>query len=292
LMAKTNRDSLVNKIILVTGSTDGIGKETATALASLGAEIIVHGRNPEKTQKTVREMKATSNNEQISYLIADFTDLNQIREMATELQEKYTRLDVLINNAGVYNSRRIDTDTGVERTFLINHLAPFTLTNLLLPILKSSAPSRIINVSSQVHSMGRLDFEDLGFKKGYFGMMAYSRSKLANLLFTYELDRRLKGSGVTVNTLHPGHVATNIWGDAAPLIGSAVIRLMKWISLSPEEGADNSIYLASSPDLDNISGQYFMKREPVRSSSMSYDRETAARLWQVSEELTGITSKS
>jgi NAD(P)-dependent dehydrogenase (short-subunit alcohol dehydrogenase family) len=291
-MAKLNRDLLVNKIILVTGSTDGIGKETATALASLGAEIIVHGRNPEKTQKTVREIKDLSNNEQISYLIADFTDLNQIREMATELQEKYSRLDVLINNAGVYNSRRIDTDTGVERTFLINHLAPFTLTNLLLPILKASAPSRIVNVSSQVHSMGRLDFEDLGFKKGYFGMMAYSRSKLANMLFTYELDRRLKGSGVTVNGLHPGHVATNIWGDAAPLIGSAVKRLMKWISLSPEEGADNSIYLASSADLDNISGQYFMKREPVRSSTRSYDRETAARLWQVSEELTEITSKS
>jgi retinol dehydrogenase-14 len=291
-MAKLNRDSLVNKIILVTGSTDGIGKETATALASLGAEIIVHGRNPEKTQKTVREIKDLTNNELISYLIADFTDLNQVREMATELQEKYSRLDVLINNAGGYNSRRIDTDTGVERTFLINHLAPFTLTNLLLPILKDSAPSRIINVSSQVHSMGRLNFEDLGFKKGYFGMLAYSRSKLANMLFTYELDRRLKGSGVSVNALHPGHVGTNIWADAAPLIGSAVKRLMKWISLSPEEGADNSIYLASSPDLNNISGLYFMKREPVRSSSRSYDRETAARLWQVSEELTGITSKS
>jgi len=167
----------------------------------------------------------------------------------------------------------------------IKYLAPFILSNLLLPLLEKNAPSRIINVSSQVHRLVQLDFGDLGSSKRYYGMKAYARSKLANILFTYELDRRLKGSGVTVNALHPGYIPTNIWIETVPLVGPAVRALINRISMTPEEGADNTIYLASSLDTSDVSGKYYIKRRPVNSSSGSYDLEIAARLWQVSENL-------
>ncbi len=276
------------KVCLVTGATAGIGKVTATALAAQGAEMVIHGRNPEKTELTANQIKAETGNEQISYLLADFSDLDQVRELAVEFQNKFDHLHVLVNNAGGFFNRRIPTSYGVEMTFLVNHLAPFLLTNLLLNTLKNSPPARVINISSEAHRQDQINFEDIGFEKGYFGIKAYARSKLANILFTYELARRLEGTGVFVNALHPGHIATDIWKTNFGLIGPALKRMMSLFSLTPEEGAENSIYLATSPEVEGIHGKYFIKNEPARSSATTYDVGTARALWEFSAELTDL----
>ena len=279
---------LTGKIYLVTGATAGIGKITASALAGQGAQLVVHGRNKAKTEETVQEIKASTGNQQVSYLLADFSDLDQVRTLAKNFQDRYQHLHLLVNNAGGFFNKRTPTPYGVELTFLVNHLAPFLLTNLLLDTLKNSAPSRIINVSSEAHRQDQMDFENLDFKKGYFGIKAYARSKLANILFTYQLARRLVGTGVTVNALHPGHIATDIWKTNFGLIGHALKRIMGLFSLTPEEGAENSIFLAASPTLEGVNGKYFIKNEPAQSSPVSYDEETARRLWDVSADLTSL----
>ncbi len=279
---------LTGKIYLVTGATAGIGKVTASALAGQGAQLVVHGRNKAKTEETVQEIKASTGNQQVSYLLADFSDLDQVRTLAKNFQDRYQHLHLLVNNAGGFFNKRTPTPYGVELTFLVNHLAPFLLTNLLLDTLKNSAPSRIINVSSEAHRQDQMDFENLDFKKGYFGIKAYARSKLANILFTYQLARRLVGTGVTVNALHPGHIATDIWKTNFGLIGHALKRIMGLFSLTPEEGAENSIFLAASPTLEGVNGKYFIKNEPAQSSPVSYDEETARRLWDVSADLTSL----
>ncbi|RLD07191.1 MAG: short-chain dehydrogenase [Chloroflexota bacterium] len=279
---------LTGKIYLVTGATAGIGKVTASALAGQGAQLVVHGRNKAKTEETVQEIKASTGNQQVSYLLADFSDLDQVRTLAKNFQDRYQHLHLLVNNAGGFFNKRTPTPYGVELTFLVNHLAPFLLTNLLLDTLKNSAPSRIINVSSEAHRQDQMDFENLDFKKGYFGIKAYARSKLANILFTYQLARRLVGTGVTVNALHPGHIATDIWKTNFGLIGHALKRIMGLFSLTPEEGAENSIFLAASPSLEGVNGKYFIKNEPAQSSPVSYDEETARRLWDVSADLTSL----
>jgi len=279
---------LTGKIYLVTGATAGIGKVTASALAGQGAQLVVHGRNKAKTEETVQEIKASTGNQQVSYLLADFSDLDQVRTLAKNFQDRYQHLHLLVNNAGGFFNKRTPTPYGVELTFLVNHLAPFLLTNLLLDTLKNSAPSRIINVSSEAHRQDQMDFENLDFKKGYFGIKAYARSKLANILFTYQLARRLEGTGVTVNALHPGHIATDIWKTNFGLIGHALKRIMGLFSLTPEEGAENSIFLAASPTLEGVNGKYFIKNEPAQSSPVSYDEETARRLWDVSADLTSL----
>ena len=279
---------LTGKIYLVTGATAGIGKVTASALAGQGAQLVVHGRNKAKTEETIQEIKASTGNQQVSYLLADFSDLDQVRTLAKNFQDRYQHLHLLVNNAGGFFNKRTPTPYGVELTFLVNHLAPFLLTNLLLDTLKNSAPSRIINVSSEAHRQDQMDFENLDFKKGYFGIKAYARSKLANILFTYQLARRLVGTGVTVNALHPGHIATDIWKTNFGLIGHALKRIMGLFSLTPEEGAENSIFLAASPTLEGVNGKYFIKNEPAQSSPVSYDEETARRLWDVSADLTSL----
>ena len=279
---------MAGKLCLVTGATAGIGKITATALASQGAELVIHGRNQEKAEITVNKIKAETGNHQVSYLLADFSDLDQVRELVKKFQDRYDCLHLLVNNAGGFFNKRISTSYGVEMTFLVNHLAPFLLTNLLQGTIKNSSPARIINVSSEGHRQGKIDFNDLSFEKGYFGMKAYGRSKLANILFTYELARRLEGTGVTVNALHPGHIATDIWKTNFGVIGPALKRIMGLFSLTPEEGAENSIYLASSPEVEGIHGKYFIKNEPAQSSSASYDQEIARRLWKLSAELTSL----
>ncbi len=278
--------NMLEKVCLVTGATAGIGKVTAEALAARGAEVIICGRNQEKADNTVREIIRRTGNHAVSYLLADFSDLQQVQELAQSFQERHTRLDVLVNNAGAFFNKKVDSAYGVEMTFLVNHLAPFLLTNLLLDTLKNSKPSRIINVASEGHRQGDLNFEDLGFKKGYFGMKAYGRSKLANILFSYELARRLEGTGVDVNVLHPGHIATDMWKTSFPVIGLALKGLMSLILLTPEEGADNTIYLATSPEVEGISGKYFIKREPAESSPLSQDKEVAKRLGEISANLT------
>ena len=273
------------KVCLVTGSTAGIGKATATALAGQGAEVIVVGRNLEKAEAVVQVIKSETGNDAVHYLLADFTDLQQVRALARTFEEKFSNLDVLVNNAGAFYNTQCETSYGVEMTFLVNHLAPFLLTNLLLEMLQRSSPARIINVSSDAQQYGTMDFNDLGLQRRYVGMKAYARSKLANILFTYELARQLAGKGVTVNAVHPGHVATDIWKTNFPLVGTLLKWVMGLFALTPEQGADNSIYLATSPDVDGITGNYFVKRESVQSSPLSYDGELAQRLWQVSKDL-------
>lgn len=276
---------MVGKVCLVTGATAGIGRVTAAALAGKGAQVVIHGRNKTKAEETVGEIISETGNTRISYLLADFSHLDEVRRMADQFQEQHDHLHVLVNNAGAFFNRRKLSNDGVEMTFLVNHLAPFLLTNLLLDPLKKSAPSRIINISSEGHRQGVIDMDDLDSSKGYFGMKAYGRSKLANLLFTYELARRLEGSGATVNALHPGHIATDIWKTEFGFFGPFLKWLMSKVALTPQEGAENSIYLASSPEVEGISGKYFIKNEPASSSAASNDEDSARALWALSEKL-------
>jgi NAD(P)-dependent dehydrogenase (short-subunit alcohol dehydrogenase family) len=279
---------MAGKVCLVTGATSGIGRVVATALAAQGAEVIVAGRHQPKADETVSWIKSETGNHAVRYLLADFSDLGQVRDLASAVKERSSRLDVLVNNAGTFFNTRHETPYGVEMTFLVNHLAPFLLTNLLLKTLQKSAPARIVNVSSAAHQYDTMNFDDLGFKRGYVGMKAYARSKLANVLFTYELARRLDGSQVTVNAVHPGHVATDMWKTNFPLIGPALKWVMGFFARTPEQGADTVIYLASSPEVEGISGKYFADREAVQSSPLSYDKEVAQRLWQISKDLTRL----
>ena len=280
--------SLKGKTCLVTGATSGIGRVTALALAAQGAELVVVGRNRQKAEETARWISTETGNEAVRYLLADFSDLGQVRELAQAFKNRYSRLDVLVNNAGAFFNARQETPYGVEMTFLVNHLAPFVLTNLLLDTIRDSAPARIVNVSSDAHKYDSMNFDDLGFEHGYVGMRAYARSKLANVLFTTELARRLAGSGVTVNALHPGHVATDIWKTSFPVIGPALKWAMGLFALTPEQGADTVIYLASSPEVEGTTGAYFARREPVESSPISRDERISQRLWEISERLTSI----
>ena len=276
------------KVCMVTGATSGIGQVTAAALAAQGAHVIVVGRNRAKAQQVVGEIRRQTGNDAVWYLLADFSDLQQVRELAAAFSAQYSQLDVLVNNAGTYFNTRHPAPGGVEMTFHVNHLAHFLLTNLLLDTLTASAPARIVNVTSRAHEYDNMDFDDLGFERSYFGMKAYARSKLANLLFTYELARRLAGSGVTVNAVHPGGVATDIWRTNFPVLGPAIKWVMSLFALTPEEGADTLIYLASSPDVEGVTGKYFVEREAIASSPLSYDEQVAARLWEVSEQLTAV----
>lgn len=279
---------MIGKVCLVTGATSGIGQITAAALAAQGAEVIVHGRNRQKAEETARRIRAETGNDAVHVLLADFADLDQVRALAVALQARFGRLDVLINNAGAYFNTRQRTPVGVEKTFLVNHLAPFLLTNLLLEQLQKSAPARIINLSSDAHRYGTLDLDDLTFRRFYFGFWAYARSKLANILFTYELARRLGDGEVTANAVHPGHVATDIWRTNFSLIGPIVKWTMGLFAVTPEQGADNSIYLATAPEVAGVTGEYFVKREPVASSPLSRNEALARRLWEVSETLASL----
>ena len=276
------------KICLVTGATSGIGRATAATLASLGAEVILVGRNPQKAERVAADIRAASGNPNVHVLLADFTDLDQVRALAATFRERFPRLDVLINNAGAVFLRRELTPYGVEKTFLVNHLAPFLLTNLLLDALHVSPAGRIVNVSSEAHRSGVLQLDDLPMDQGYGGLQAYARSKLANILFTRELARRLAGTPITANAVHPGVVATAIWRvGLAPLD-----RLVRWVvkpfMLSPEQGADTILYLATSPEVEGVSGQYFIKRRAVSPAPAAQDDETARRLWEVSAHLVGL----
>ncbi len=283
---------MTGKICLITGATAGIGKVTATALAAQGAEVIIAGRNQGKTQDAAQQIIAETGNEAVQYLLADFSNLQQVRDMATAFKDRYPRLDVLVNNAGAFfNSRQETPYGGVEMTLLVNHLAPFLLTNLLLEPLQASASARIVNVSSEGHKQGEMNFNDLGFEQGYFGMKAYGRSKLANILFTYELVRQMGDSKITANALHPGHVATDIWKTSFPLIGPALKWIMGLFALTPEEGADNTIYLATSPEVEEVTGKYFIKHDAVNSSPISRDEKVAQRLWKISRDLVGLNSE-
>ncbi|MDF2630050.1 MAG: rhlG [Symbiobacteriaceae bacterium] len=278
--------SMQGKTCLVTGATAGIGKETALALARDGARVIIVGRNPAKTAAAADEIRAATGNQQVEHLLADLSVQAEVRRLADEVKARCDRLDVLVNNAGGVFPRRELTRDGLEMTFAVNHLGYFLLTNLLLDLLLRSAPARIVSVSSAAHQTARINFADLMSERKYSPMGAYGQSKLANILFTYELARRLEGTGVTATCLHPGVVATN-FGATSPLIGW-FYRIGARFMLTAAEGADTVIYLASAPQAEGVTGQYFVKRKPVRSNAASHDRETARRLWQMSEQLTGL----
>lgn len=284
----TDFPSMDGKICLVTGATSGIGQATAARLAALGATVIVSGRNPEKTAAVRDEIRSASGNPQVHALLADFGDLQQVRALETEFRQRFERLDVLVNNAGTVLLRREETPLGVEKTFLVNHLAPFLLTNLLLDTLQAAPAGRIINVSSEAHRAGSLDLNDLAWKEGYSGIKAYRRSKLANVLFTRELARRLADTPVTANAMHPGTVATGIWKTGFRPLDRFIQRLVRFFMLSPEAGADTVLYMAASPAVDGVSGKYFIKRRPVPVSRAGRDEALARDLWQVSEKLVGL----
>lgn len=276
--------------VLITGATSGIGRATAHALAGMGARILLVARNEAKGRATIDQIRSATGNDRLDLLLADLSSQASIRRLATEVASRYDRLDVLVNNAGEYFGRRLATVDGLEMTFALNHLAYFLLTNLLLDLLKAGAPSRIVSLSSGAHRVGHINFDDLQGEKGNSGMRAYSQSKLANLLFTYELARRLEGTGVTANALQPGSVRTNFGrGEGSGWMGR-VVRITAPFMRSPEKGAETVVWLASSPEVERVSGGFFGDRKQVRSSPESYDRDVAARLWKVSEGLTGLSA--
>jgi len=276
------------KVCMVTGATAGIGKVTALELARKGAVVVIGCRNQEKGVQITAEIREISGNPKVDYLVADLSSQVQIRRMVSEFKEKYERLDVLVNNAGAAFLKRQLTPDGIEKTFALNHLSYFLITNLLLDMLIASAPSRIVNVSSGSHLGKRLDFDDLQLQKRYNPMKAYARTKLANILFTYELDRRLKGTGVTVNAVNPGRVATNIWKNVGPIVGPLAAWLVTRNAQTPEEGAQGVIYLASSPEVEGLSAKYFRKIVEMESDPVTYDLDIARNLWEISERMTGV----
>jgi NAD(P)-dependent dehydrogenase (short-subunit alcohol dehydrogenase family) len=273
---------MTGKVCVVTGANAGIGKETSIGLAKLGAAVVMVCRDAGRAEKALREIKYQSGSDRVELMICDLSSQKSIRRFADEFKQQHDRLDVLVNNAGVFLRQRSLTEDGIESTFAINHLGYFLVTHLLLDLLKKSAPSRIVNVASTAHRYGKLDVNAWVSAREYSAFGAYANSKLANVLFTYELARRLEGTDVTANCLHPGAVASNLFRGLPGLLEA----LIKFVTISPERGARTSIYLASSPNVQGISGKYFARRRPEKSSEASYDLEAARRLWEVSEELT------
>jgi NAD(P)-dependent dehydrogenase (short-subunit alcohol dehydrogenase family) len=272
------------KICLVTGANSGIGKVAAKALAAGGATVIMVCRNRDKGEAARDEIVRETRNDKVSLVIADFSDLSQIRRLAAGVKAKYPQLHALVNNAGSYNSERKLTVDGYETTFEVNHLGYFMLTVELLDLLKSSTPARVVNVASEAHRSARINLDDLNLEKGYGGWKAYGQSKLANVLFTYELARRLKGTGVTANCLHPGVVGTDFFNKIGGFAGK-FLRLIAPFMRTPEKGADTIIWLASSPEIEGITGKYFVDRKERATNPESYDTTIAARLWEVSERM-------
>ncbi|HMQ32209.1 MAG TPA: SDR family oxidoreductase [Chloroflexaceae bacterium] len=278
---------MVGKICVVTGATSGIGLVTARELARMGATVVLVARSRERGEAAREAIAAQTGSRGVELVLADFASLASVRAGAEAVLARHGRLDVLVNNAGVYvGDRRLSAD-GFELTFAVNHLAPFLLTELLLGALRAAPAGRVVTVSSGAHFGGRGRFDDVRAERGYSGFQAYAESKLANVLFTYELARRLEGSGVTANCLHPGAVRTGFAGDAKGLFALA-FNLAKPFMLTPEQGAQTPIYLAASPEVEGVSGTYFFERRPRKSSPSSYDQGLQARLWDLSEELTGV----
>src|ERR671914_1325213 len=274
------------KVVLITGATSGIGKAAATALAAAGAEVVVAGRNKERGEAAVGEIRRGSGSEKVSLMLEDLAVQAEVRRLANDFRERHDRLDVLVNNAGLIQSRRTETPDGIELTLAVNHLAPFLLTNLLLEVLKRSAPSRIITVSSEARRHAEIDFDDLQSERGYRAFPVYGMTKLANILFTYELAQRLKGTGVMANCVHPGGGNTNFGGNNMS-IGILLFRAFKPFMRTPEQGADTIIYLAAAPEAGAMSGKYLADRKEV-SSAQPRDEALQKRLWEVSAELTNL----
>jgi len=280
---------IAGRTVLVTGGTGGIGKATALGLAAMGADVAITGRDHERTEDAAGEIRAAGVGQVLAF-VADLSSQAEVRRLADEVLQRLSRIDVLVNNAGGYwNTRHLTTD-GLEHTFALNHLAPFLLTNLLLDRIKQSGPARVVTVSSNAHATGRIDFDDLQGERSYSGAGAYSQSKLANVLFTYELARRLRGNSVTANAVHPGVVRTSFGAEDPGTTQRLFVPLMRPLMRSPTRGAATSIHMASAPDLEQVTGRYFTNSKPKTSSKRSYDEADATRLWQVSAQLVGLTS--
>lgn len=275
------------KICLVTGANSGIGKETALGLARMGATVVLVSRDPEKGRATMEEIMARSDNDTVDLILADLSSQAAVRELATSFEDQYECLHVLINNAAIIPPKRTTTIDGLETQFAVNHLAPFLLTNLLIDKMKACAPARIINVSSKAHRDGKIDFNDLQSEKKYIklGWEQYSNTKLANILFTNVLAEQLNGTGVTANSLHPGVVWTRLWRGFPRIL----FPLAKLVFNPVEEGAQTLLYLATSPEVEGVTGKYFKDSMPVEAAPQAYVQGTAQRLWQVSVELTSLS---
>jgi NAD(P)-dependent dehydrogenase (short-subunit alcohol dehydrogenase family) len=280
--------NLQGKIALVTGSTSGIGKVTARELARQGATVVIVSRTRAKGEATLAEIKLATGNEQIDLLIADLNSQADIRRLAEEFKQKYSQLHILINNAGGINQNRAVTPEGFEATFATNYLAPFLLTELLLDTLKASAPARVVNVSSTAHVPGKINFDDLQAEKRYSSWTAYSQAKLALILFTYELARQLEGTGVAVNALHPGVIASN-FGNGGGAFLRVGWKIMTPFILNVEKGARTTLYVATSPEVEGVTGKYFDASKEKKSSAASYNEAVRLRLWEVSTQMAPIT---
>ncbi len=273
---------LSGKTIIVTGANSGIGKFAARGLARMGASVTMVARSRERGEKALQEVQAVSTNNNVRLMLCDLSSQVSIREFAAAFESENDRLDVLFNNAGANYFKRHESVDGLELTFALNHMGYFVLTDLLLNIIKASAPARIVNVSSDEHRVDRITFDDLQREQDY-GMNVYAETKLMNVLFTYELARRLEGTGVTVNTMHPGFSRTNFGRRDNGLLGKFFVPVASLFGRSPERGAETAIYLASSPEVEGVTAKYFVDKQTVPTVDLSYDEAVQARMWEVSE---------
>jgi retinol dehydrogenase-14 len=281
--------SMSGKVCLITGASSGLGRATALALANRGATVVMVCRNQAKGEAARSEIAEASGNPSVDLLLADLSSQQAIRQLVQEFQAKHEHLHVLVNSAGgIYGPRMLTVD-GLELTFALDHLAYFLLANLLLDVLRHSAPARIINVTSDAHRMGPFNFNNLQGESRYSGLRAYGQAKLANIMFTYDLARRLEGTGVTVNCMYPGFVRTNFGRHKAGIYG-LFVAVFSPLMKTPEKGAETIIYLASSPEVEGVSGKYFINKKEARSSKASYDEAMTRRLWEVSAELTNLST--
>lgn len=288
-MEPIHHGPMTGRTVLVTGGTGGIGKATALGLATMGAHLAITGRDPWRAESAAREIRAAGGG-RVDTFVADLSSQSEVRRLADEVLRTLSRIHVLVNNVGGYWNTRHVTADGLERTFALNHLAPFLLTNLLLDRLKQSAPARVVTVSSNAQAMGRIDFEDLQGERSYSGARAYNQSKLTNVLFTFELARRLQATSVTANALHPGMVSTAFGAEDPGGVQRLFVPFVRPFMSSPAKGAVTSIRVASAPELERVTGRYFASGKLKRSSRRSYDADAAARLWQVSADLVGLAS--
>jgi len=279
------------KTVLVTGGTGGIGRATALGLAALGARVGVTGRDATRARAVAAGITAETGNPAVDAFAADLSSQEGVRGLAAEVLARYPRIHVLINNVGGSWAHRHVTADGLERTFALNHLAPFLLTNLLLERLRESAPARVVTVSSGAQSLGRIDFDDLQGEHDYSGQRAYNASKLANVMFAFELARRLEGSGVTSTVLHPGVVRTSFGVEDQSRLFAVLSHASRPFMKTPARGAETSVYLASSPEVDGVTGVYFANRRPKQANKLAYDLATTAHLWEVSAELSHLSNQ-
>ncbi len=274
------------KTCMITGATSGLGRASALELGRMGGKLILVCRNRERGEELVREIQRAGNPE-VELMVADLESQAQIRKLAADFLATKKPLHVLMNNAGVFKMKRALTSDGLEEVFAVNHLAYFMLTLLLLDRIKESAPARIINVSSDLHQRATINFKNHRGESSYGGMSSYAQSKLANALFTYELARRLAGTGVTVNCVHPGAVATNLANHNGAVVGTAW-KIISAFTKSPDVCARTQVYLASSPELEGVTGKYFIDSKEARSSDVSHDADLARRLWEVCAQMSGL----